>query len=113
MLRDVLPRFCTSPVCATAIASRSPFPPDSPFVRFFYALQRIGAIPCSLNPFAPPDTVVQRAARIRPAFLIAENDELLAAVRGVRALDSSVCLARLTRDAEPAVSIRMRSRFCS
>jgi acyl-CoA synthetase (AMP-forming)/AMP-acid ligase II len=76
-------------------------PAGLPFVRFFYALQRLGAIPCSLNPFAPPDTVVRRAARIRPAFLIAENDELLAAVHGMRALDSRVCLAR---DAAPLAS---------
>lgn len=68
------------------------------FVRFFFALQHLGAIPCSLNPFAPPDRVVQRAARIRPAFLVAENDELLAAANGMQALDSRVLLAR---DAAP------------
>lgn len=40
------------------------------FVRFFYAVQRLGAVPCAINPFAPAETVQRRAARIRPAAVI-------------------------------------------
>jgi len=40
------------------------------FIRFFYAIQRLGAVPCAVNPFAPAETVARRAARVRPAAAI-------------------------------------------
>jgi fatty-acyl-CoA synthase len=40
------------------------------FVRVFYAVQRLGAVPCAINPLAPAETVARRAARIRPAAVI-------------------------------------------
>lgn len=43
------------------------------FVRFFYAIQRLGAASCAINPHAPPETVMRRAARIRPAAVLVED----------------------------------------
>ena len=40
------------------------------FVRFFYAVQRLGAIPCAVNPFAPAETVARRAMRVRPSAAV-------------------------------------------
>jgi fatty-acyl-CoA synthase len=51
------------------------------FVRFFYAIQRLGAVPCAVNPFAPAETVVRRVMRIRPAAAI-----VLEAMPGPRCL---------------------------
>ena len=36
------------------------------FLRAFFALQRLGAVPCAFDPGAPPATAARRAARIRP-----------------------------------------------
>ncbi len=52
------------------------------FVRAFFALQRLGAVPCALDPKTAPATGARRAARIRPALVLAageEADGLLAA----------------------------------
>ena len=40
------------------------------FVRFFFALQRIGAIPCAFDPSIPAATLARRIARIRPRLLL-------------------------------------------
>ncbi|MBI4916782.1 MAG: AMP-binding protein [Acidobacteria bacterium] len=40
------------------------------FVRAFFALQRIGAIPCAFDPSIPAPTLVRRAGRIRPRLLV-------------------------------------------
>lgn len=41
-------------------------------VRIFFALQRIGAVPCIFNPAAPAEMSAQRIARIRPRLVIGE-----------------------------------------
>ncbi len=43
------------------------------FVELFYAVQRLGAVGCAINPVAPPETVVRRAARIRPAAILVDD----------------------------------------
>jgi acyl-CoA synthetase (AMP-forming)/AMP-acid ligase II len=40
------------------------------FVRAFFALQRIGAIPCAFDPSVPAPTLVRRAGRVRPRLLL-------------------------------------------
>ncbi len=40
------------------------------FVRAFFALQRLGAIPCAFDPSIPAPTLVRRAGRIRPRLLV-------------------------------------------
>ena len=62
------------------------------FVRAFFALQRLGAAPCALNPQAPPATSASRAARLRPRLVLtsgASPDGLVpaCAVGGLPAVD--------------------------
>jgi acyl-CoA synthetase (AMP-forming)/AMP-acid ligase II len=40
------------------------------FAEVFWAAQRIGAVPCALNPTAPAETVARRAARVRPRLTL-------------------------------------------
>ncbi|HYG63730.1 MAG TPA: AMP-binding protein, partial [Thermoanaerobaculia bacterium] len=40
------------------------------FIRAFFALQRLGAAPCALDPGAPPATCARRAARVRPRLVL-------------------------------------------
>lgn len=40
------------------------------FPRVFWALQRAGAVPCALNPSAPPATIARRAQAVRPRLVI-------------------------------------------
>lgn len=40
------------------------------FPRVFWALQRVGAIPCAMNPYAPAAALVRRAGRIQPARVL-------------------------------------------
>ena len=40
------------------------------FVKTFYAVVRLGAVPCVMNPGAPDETIARRAARIRPKLVI-------------------------------------------
>jgi acyl-CoA synthetase (AMP-forming)/AMP-acid ligase II len=46
------------------------------FVRVFWAVQRLGAISCALNPFAPAETIARRVARIRPRLTVTSVDEV-------------------------------------
>lgn len=40
------------------------------FVRTFFALQHLGAVPCAFDPATPPTTMVRRLARLRPAWVL-------------------------------------------
>ena len=40
------------------------------FIRAFFALQRLGAVPCAFDPGDPPAAAVRRAERIRPRLLL-------------------------------------------
>jgi fatty-acyl-CoA synthase len=53
------------------------FPAGLDFVRAFYALQRIGAVPCAFDPAVPASTTLQRIARIQPRCLLAGDDRPL------------------------------------
>ncbi|MEA2560605.1 MAG: hypothetical protein QOH06_2109 [Acidobacteriota bacterium] len=41
------------------------------FIRAFFALQRLAAIPCALDPSIAPAMAARRAARVRPALVLA------------------------------------------
>lgn len=41
------------------------------FIRAFFALQRLAAVPCALDPSLAPATAARRAARVRPALVLA------------------------------------------
>lgn len=69
------------------------------FVRFFYAVQRLGAVPCAVNPFAPAETVLRRAARIRPAAVIVS--EKMADDQGLRCI--------VANGIEPGIELTRRS----
>lgn len=43
------------------------------FIRAFFALQRLGAAPCALDPSLAPATAARRAARVRPALVLGEG----------------------------------------
>ncbi len=43
------------------------------FIRAFFALQRLAAIPCALDPSMAPATAARRAARVRPALVLGEG----------------------------------------
>jgi fatty-acyl-CoA synthase len=45
------------------------------FVRTFFALQRLAAIPCAFDPKAPPTTAARRAARVRPSLVLVAGAE--------------------------------------
>ncbi|HVG07551.1 MAG TPA: AMP-binding protein [Thermoanaerobaculia bacterium] len=45
------------------------------FIRAFFALQRLGAASCALDPSMAPATAVRRAARVRPALVLAAGRE--------------------------------------
>jgi acyl-CoA synthetase (AMP-forming)/AMP-acid ligase II len=40
------------------------------FIRAFFALQRLGAAPCALDPQIPPRTTAARATRVRPRLVL-------------------------------------------
>jgi acyl-CoA synthetase (AMP-forming)/AMP-acid ligase II len=40
------------------------------FIRAFFALQHLAAVPCAFDPQAPPETAARRAARIRPRLIL-------------------------------------------
>jgi acyl-CoA synthetase (AMP-forming)/AMP-acid ligase II len=47
------------------------------FIRAFFALQRLRAVPCAFDPGAPPGAAARRAARVRPCLtLVAGGPEL-------------------------------------
>lgn len=61
------------------------------FVRTFWAIQRIGATACALNPSTPPALAMRRAALVRPALIVtgggaAEGVTAAAATAGLRAI---------------------------
>ncbi len=71
------------------------------FVRTFFALQRLAAIPCAFDPKAPPATAARRAARVRPSLVLfdgaeAEGLSLACMESGLR----SVPLAEVPRGGE-------------
>lgn len=43
------------------------------FCRVFWGIQRLGAIPCAFNPYAPAATSARRAARLRPRLIIHDH----------------------------------------
>ncbi|HWM95380.1 MAG TPA: AMP-binding protein [Thermoanaerobaculia bacterium] len=43
------------------------------FIRAFFALQRLAAIPCAFDPGGVPATVIRRIARVRPALVLASG----------------------------------------
>ena len=45
-------------------------PAGLPFIRAFFALQRLAAAPCALDPQVPPRTTAARAARVRPKLVL-------------------------------------------
>ena len=45
------------------------------FIRAFFALQRLAAAPCALDPSMAPATAARRAARVRPALVLAAGTE--------------------------------------
>lgn len=68
------------------------------FIRVFFALQRLAAIPCAFDPGVPAAALARRAARIRPRLVLAAGD---LAVEGSRC----VSLERVPRaPAPPATS---------
>jgi fatty-acyl-CoA synthase len=44
------------------------------FIRVFFALQRLAAIPCAFDPAVPPAALARRAGRIRPRLMLAALD---------------------------------------
>ena len=57
------------------------------FIRAFFALQRLAAIPCALDPSQAPATAARRAARVRPSLVLAAEGFLEAcAGPGLRAV---------------------------
>ncbi|HEY0553980.1 MAG TPA: AMP-binding protein, partial [Thermoanaerobaculia bacterium] len=74
------------------------------FLRAFFALQRLAAIPCAFAPGGPPSTAAHRAARVRPCLVLVggpESGELMAPMKaaGLRAVN----LAAVPRSAPPPV----------
>jgi acyl-CoA synthetase (AMP-forming)/AMP-acid ligase II len=74
------------------------------FIRAFFALQRLAAIPCAFAPGGPAPAAARRAARVRPCLVLVagpEGAELAAALAaaGWRAMD----LAAVPRGAAPPV----------
>ena len=62
------------------------------FIRVFFALQRLAAIPCAFAPGGPPPAAARRAARVRPRLVLVagpEAAEWLAALveAGLRCVD--------------------------
>ncbi|HEX7183736.1 MAG TPA: AMP-binding protein [Thermoanaerobaculia bacterium] len=45
------------------------------FIRVFFALQRLAAIPCAFDPGGPPANCARRAARIRPHLVLVAGSE--------------------------------------
>lgn len=46
------------------------------FVRLFWAIQRLGAASVALNPFIPEETALRRAARVRPALVVRDVQQI-------------------------------------
>jgi fatty-acyl-CoA synthase len=74
------------------------------FIRAFFALQRLAAIPCAFAPGGPAPAAARRAARVRPCLVLVagpEGAELAAALAaaGLRAVD----LAAVPRGVAPPV----------
>jgi acyl-CoA synthetase (AMP-forming)/AMP-acid ligase II len=72
------------------------------FIRVFFALQRLGAVPCAFAPGGPPSAAVRRAERVRPRLTLiagAETEGLAQALTG----DGLRCaeLAEVPRAAPP------------
>jgi acyl-CoA synthetase (AMP-forming)/AMP-acid ligase II len=62
------------------------------FLRAFFALQRLAAVPCAFDPTAPPATAARRAARVRPSLVLvagpaAAEMAAAAAAAGLRCVD--------------------------
>ncbi|HEX5720566.1 MAG TPA: AMP-binding protein [Thermoanaerobaculia bacterium] len=58
------------------------------FIRAFFALQRLAAVPCALDPSMAPATAARRAARVRPALVLAGDGFAEAcAAAGLRAVN--------------------------
>jgi len=45
------------------------------FIRAFFALQRLAAVPCALDPQVPPRTTAARATRVRPRLVLTGGAE--------------------------------------
>jgi acyl-CoA synthetase (AMP-forming)/AMP-acid ligase II len=78
------------------------------FIRVFFALQRLAAIPCAFAPGGPPSTAVRRAARVRPALVLvsgSEGAELGDALKaaGLRSVDLGA-VPRSSPPPEPAAN---------
>jgi acyl-CoA synthetase (AMP-forming)/AMP-acid ligase II len=75
------------------------------FIRAFFALQRLAAVPCALDPASPPALCARRAARVRPRLVLvggAPAGELTAALaaEGLRA----AALPDIPRAAAPSTA---------
>jgi acyl-CoA synthetase (AMP-forming)/AMP-acid ligase II len=68
------------------------------FVRTFFALQRLAAVPCAFNPQDPPGTGARRAARVRPALVLAAG-ETAAGLAAACAAAGLRCVTELPRNA--------------
>jgi acyl-CoA synthetase (AMP-forming)/AMP-acid ligase II len=55
------------------------------FIRVFFALQRLAAIPCAFAPGGPPAAGVRRAARVRPCLTLVEGPEAEGLTRALTA----------------------------
>jgi fatty-acyl-CoA synthase len=55
------------------------------FIRVFFALQRLAAIPCAFAPGVPPAAGVRRTARVRPGLTLVEGPEAEGLTRALTA----------------------------
>jgi acyl-CoA synthetase (AMP-forming)/AMP-acid ligase II len=55
------------------------------FIRAFFALQRLAAIPCAFAPGSPPATGARRAARVRPSLTLVAGPEAEGLTRALTA----------------------------
>lgn len=70
-------------------------PPGLEFIRIFYALQWLGAVPCAFDPRAPAATAARRAARVQPDLVLTAGEQagdlvqacVAAGLRCVRSVD--------------------------
>jgi len=70
------------------------------FIRVFFSLQRLGAVPCAFDPGAPPAAAARRAARIRPCLTLVGGGPGLAAALDEAGLRHAA-LSEVPRTAAP------------
>jgi acyl-CoA synthetase (AMP-forming)/AMP-acid ligase II len=70
------------------------------FVRAFFALQLLAAVPCAFDPAAPPETAAHRAARIRPSLTLTAEPAAALTEFGLR----GVILSDIPRGTPPPSS---------